>query len=1154
MALVVILALIVMLSVILVAFVSQSRVEVSASSSFSNAVVADGLAKDAVNSVIGSLQYEVQAGSKAPATVVNQKTIYEPLSNIDLWPRLDGNAGTTNVPTLLRTSRAGGLYQGSSTQVPASSVTTDQPSLEGRKISLRRWNYPRLLTKAQNETLGLSVPSWIYVNRAGPVSLTAWSDVLSRSLISGAVNPSYIIGRYAYRVYDISGLVDVNVAGYPVINIPAAERIGRKGGLSWANLQDAGFPGWTTTGSNAQDFLLNWRWPAAGYADFVDGEGAASGFLRMPSSVPEANRFLSRSDFLGFLESATSQFPTSDTADFATQGTTFSREVNAPSWKPDSAPTASPVAMNPFVPSVRVGTAFTRRNGQPAEPGEPLVNQRFPLSKIELFKDPDANATAIRKYFGLVSANDGTWIYDDGTNVSGTGFSDGTGQSRERLKTLEEVAAANREPNFFEMLQAAIQADSLGQAARDDNKSGSGNPLGTSGFAHTWADKNLARQVLQIGVNIIDQYDENNDPTVIRRPDTLKWSKTTPDPDIAGVENTPFIQMIAPAVFRDLTAPQGTGTDNLPLFPVTKGYFQFQLWNPHQNASAAESGEYRIVGQGNIKLLVLKGTATSSDFEEAESAERSLEINGNSNNPDRILFNTSTEKFAEPHLLRANEIEAGNSADKYEGVSGYGSANIAGFHAGTVTLPYTRVESEQMPPGTLTSDRFAHDTLYGKGRYAQSDAVTSALAYLGDASETAFFQLQKKVGENWLPIQTVPVTFDGTYLSYNFSETLRVLKLGPGSYKFFTYDDIDPAQEWQRINRNSGSHAYYGSWKRDGVVVPFARRAVVFSDPRTLRFGTRMPSRGDELVNKSLAFDNNDQRFGGWLSTNQGKPVVASASTYQTAPFGNLYDNRAAATFCVRDRGGAAQPFRLGDAGVKNRNSPASPFANVSSRPFILNRPFKSASEMSQASRDIPWRNLNFANDVEAPQSTNPVKPPADSALLDFFTIAETPAYRAGTINLNAASKAAILALLLKSDGDADPEGRLTDTEAETAASAVYQYLGSGKRVKATTDNIIASPADIARMVQSLSGSGQSLDGWAKAKKETLTSALAQAHNGRTWNLLIDVIAQSGKFPAQANSLQRFSVTGEKRLLVHVAIDRYTGQVIDRQVEQVSQD
>jgi hypothetical protein len=55
------------------------------------------------------------------------------------------------------------------------------------------------------------------------------------------------------------------------------------------------------------------------------------------------------------------------------------------------------------------------------------------------------------------------------------------------------------------------------------------------------------------------------------------------------------------------------------------------------------------------------------------------------------------------------------------------------------------------------------------------------------------------------------------------------------------------------------------------------------------------------------------------------------------------------------------------------------------------------------------------------------------------------------------------------------------------------------------------------------------------------------------WNLLIDVVAQSGRYPPNANSLAGFVVEGEQHYWVHVAIDRFTGQVIDKQIETVNE-
>src|SRR5205085_1040095 len=70
--------------------------------------------------------------------------------------------------------------------------------------------------------------------------------------------------------------------------------------------------------------------------------------------------------------------------------------------------------------------------------------------------------------------------------------------------------------------------------------------------------------------------------------------------------------------------------------------------------------------------------------------------------------------------------------------------------------------------------------------------------------------------------------------------------------------------------------------------------------------------------------------------------------------------------------------------------------------------------------------------------------------------------------------------------------------------------------------------------------------------------ALANAGQTRVWNLMIDVIAQTGRYPASiqasdAKALEKFAVEGEERYWVHVAIDRLTGEVLDKQIELVKE-
>jgi hypothetical protein len=69
--------------------------------------------------------------------------------------------------------------------------------------------------------------------------------------------------------------------------------------------------------------------------------------------------------------------------------------------------------------------------------------------------------------------------------------------------------------------------------------------------------------------------------------------------------------------------------------------------------------------------------------------------------------------------------------------------------------------------------------------------------------------------------------------------------------------------------------------------------------------------------------------------------------------------------------------------------------------------------------------------------------------------------------------------------------------------------------------------------------------------REAPIRALSAAGQTRVWNLLIDVVAQTGKYPPSATGADNFAVEGETRYWVHLAIDRLTGQVLDEQIEAV---
>jgi hypothetical protein len=72
-----------------------------------------------------------------------------------------------------------------------------------------------------------------------------------------------------------------------------------------------------------------------------------------------------------------------------------------------------------------------------------------------------------------------------------------------------------------------------------------------------------------------------------------------------------------------------------------------------------------------------------------------------------------------------------------------------------------------------------------------------------------------------------------------------------------------------------------------------------------------------------------------------------------------------------------------------------------------------------------------------------------------------------------------------------------------------------------------------------------------KTEREAAIRALAPNTQSRTWNVLIDVVAESGRFSPRATALSQFTVEGSRRYWLHLAIDRFTGETVDSFLEVV---
>jgi hypothetical protein len=72
-------------------------------------------------------------------------------------------------------------------------------------------------------------------------------------------------------------------------------------------------------------------------------------------------------------------------------------------------------------------------------------------------------------------------------------------------------------------------------------------------------------------------------------------------------------------------------------------------------------------------------------------------------------------------------------------------------------------------------------------------------------------------------------------------------------------------------------------------------------------------------------------------------------------------------------------------------------------------------------------------------------------------------------------------------------------------------------------------------------------------RRAAILRALADAGQTRVWNLFFDIVVQTGQLPVGVNALARFAKSSECRAWVCVSIDRLTGEVLDHQVEWVSE-
>lgn len=1341
-ALVLVLCFVVLLTVVILAYLSHSLLGRQVSNSSTNQTRAALFARGACDTVIGDLKQEIVAGS-TPSTITAEgvtSTYYTPLNATNAVPY--GVGANIALPNLLKISTNLPFYPGGPS--PATTDSTINPSLNGRSVSRARWNQPLLLPKATPSSTtdltpnnAFTAPSWILVSRDGgnPGGSTVSATFgATGSTVNNAsqTNGKFVIGRYAYAIYDEGGLLDANVAGCP--STATQIQSANKTGLAYADLTQ--IPGMTAA---ATDALVGWRnyasaQPGGAFPNFTFNSAATTnyfnailgnttGFLTTANTTlapggASDQKFASRQQLIDFFNNALGA-----TSDAALQNSlqyfgTFSRDLNQPSFTPasgrplisdtdsqgnSSAGNNSVGQDNNFNPpflSIRVTNAFDRNAGtnpvqaqDMAVVGEPLVKKRFPLNRLAwiTYKGPSATRGMndvdmqslqndgitqaflqqgtpenIQKYFGLTWNNTG-WTYSHGIVGS-------SGQPI--IGYLSLIRDAAREPDFFELLKAALTAGSLAKGATNPN----GHLEEASDYNY---DTTLDYQILQIGANIIDQSTTDGYPTAIQfNNGTLT--------EVRGVKNLPYFyrvrastiisQLPSPAPSQTVIGLSGgasvgpdTWSSNASL-SSTGCYavlWQPEVWNPHDvNSSLGNPrpSSFRIIVDG--APLDATGNATSSyntnrnrtESWIATTAPEAGEWYSDANidttrmpngsyfisNPDNnttwqggntaLTFGDNGGKlFREPTLLTKPNIPVGSNLALGTGnimTSLYTSnPELMTYWLGTGIKCLNDISQVGTPVSYLGffygmgPIRWAYSPSYPNAPYyvmtadLNENSTISSAGYTGDT-----FRVQYDNNGTWTTYDQkyVPNVSQGLFMEVLNSNTVNVSlnhaigaiewvgSIDPRTRRFGNpgpggRQNIPPLSNYPYQTVPSSSTGPPTAATSSGSKVSFwvdEANEVLTSD----RWGTSSGTGWWSEPQTECMAD-----VGGWYpnpTTNWmgsglagASQLPASAMYYRPGLFSqnnpaaisdglkwiNQIDNPSPQYYSdpdgvVRRAMGAYVPTGASDPATTTTGLPMATTGGPSavadqsqSRPIILNRPFRSVAELGYVFSDTPWRNLSMFT----PES-------GAAALLDVFCIQpddNSSPLVAGKVNLNTRQEPVLQAILAGAYADelnsVEASGSISPMTAAEATSVANVLIQRTSNMTTPGQGPLANLAELVGKYQSsinaplggidgsqsytgFSGDLTSLYGAGGAQvspaknnierfREAALRPLASTGQVRVWNLLIDLVAQTGRYPQSATALSNFVVEGETRYWLHVAIDRQTGQVIDQQLEVVRQ-
>lgn len=1162
------------------------------------------------------------------------------------------------------------------------------------------------------------------INVAGYSSNMTNSDAISQT------NFAYKVGLPFADLQQLPGITNLTTARQKVLidQIIAWRNYASIGGAN--NISGASLPNYTILTGSGTNYFNSVISNVKGFMEI----GSTNVINRQTDRM-----FLSRQEMINFLTQGVA--PNTQTTEWSYLQTsmqylgTFSRDLNQPSYLPNpnrpkiGSPTSAggndgnlgDDTINPSFLKIRVASpgGWSRNDGSMATTAEPLVKKRFALNRLAwlTYKGPSAEnmndavvqqtirslggnpsnltdpiyrfvAQGTRKniynYFGLSWVSDtnnptsSEWIYNHQSSTYLTSLASAPVTTIKVLYSSDitkSVVAANREPDFFELLKSALNAGSIAKPAV------TGAPTSIDYIREQAKDIAIDYSIIQLGANIIDQFDNDGFPTIVYLPNVgnAKYFR--------GVENIPYLNRLRVGVLKAVEPKEQDGQPHYQNYsgssypqPVTNSgsatlvntgvglVFLFpEFWNPHDwNTNKLE----QTIGTVQpVNFRVYAETDSGTDFPIYANCP-SASLGGNSDKanaalspgfsslygfsfaaPSRSLSLTNTEiafnvpatsagaaLFREPTVLICpaqqssppqlklmnlsspgmnSLIATPNEHLSQFAASGGGVASAVsdpilgspplnqgyiGFYLGAI--PFRWVADVGRPAGNANGWNYAcRSAVYGGtsyltcrsqykdpwGNWTSYDEKYTGMPGLNDElmvrSTSGFFNPSVK-NTFWLGTVDPRSSRFGMIRAKTFN--------GYGQHYFAPYN-VNNVPGWlnssegimvsQRPDRASGSTDFnnfggpWSSWFMPPSVGFYPGSPDFINDNNALRLG---------LFSQNNPLALNDGRK--YEADSQGR-YDGSKSQYYADADGVV--RRAMAAWVPVSSGGTGFPatslvgLPMAQANTYSSGLVRGPSYGTyasDSRPMVLNRPFRSVAELGYVFKDMPWKNIDFFTQESG-----------DAALLDVFCINDANDFRgliAGKINLNTRQSTVLQAIISGAyKNEWDPAGTKYGNTVSTIAGGgntslagiIAQGLvtrtsigpasgpnsGNGPQPLANISEIVgrwvsSKPALSGGIDGSSSYDGFSIDllniltnapnvydQYIQRFREAPVRALANAGQTRVWNLMIDLVAQTGRYPGSNTQLENFIVEGEQHYWVHLAIDRFTGQVLDKQIEVV---